>query len=146
MYAANLLLISSVLLATEPAAPAPEPMIQGDLARLQGTWTTQAGPKHAFPVAVEIRGCSVTVTVTPPVGPKIEAVGEIQVDESASPKRLDWVRFTTIDGEQPFPEIAAIYELDGDVLRICNGGPNNPRPSDFTPGDGVLADVLTFRR
>jgi hypothetical protein len=48
--------------------------------------------------------------------------------------------------DQEFPEILAIYELSGDELRICNGGPNNDRPTEFKAGDGCLADCLTFKK
>ena len=137
MIAAMTTMIAAVLWTAAPS---------GDLAKLQGTWQAQAGPGRVCPVTLEVSGCSVKVTVTPPIGPKIEASGELKLDESASPKALDWLRFTGEDG-QDFPEVFAIYELvDADTLRVGNAGPSNPRPTEFVPGDGVLADVLTFRR
>lgn len=136
MIAATTLFLSA-LLAAGPGG--------GDLDRLQGTWSGQAGPKHRFPVTIAIDGKRVSVTVEPPVGPKIEAEGELIIDETTVPKALDWVRFHLADGDS-LPEVAAIYELDGDTLRVGNGGPNNPRPTEFVPGEGVLADVVTFRR
>lgn len=136
MTAATTLLISA-LLAVGP---------QGDdLERLQGTWSGQAGPKHRYPVTIAIEGRRVAVTIEPLVGPKIEAEGELVIDETVVPKALDWVRFHLADGDA-LPEVAAIYELDGDTLRVGNGGPNNPRPTEFVPGEGVLADVVTFKR
>ncbi len=63
----------------------------------------------------------------------------------STPKSLDWVGFTGPDG-QPFPELLGIYERRGDTFRVCTGGPDNPRPAAFEPGEGMLADVLTFRR
>lgn len=127
------------------AAPAASEALAGDLGRLQGRWTASAGPKGAFPVSLEFRGREVHVEIRPPVGPPIRARGEVQLDDATTPKTLDWVRFTAIDG-QALPEILAIYELDGDTFRLCNGGPHNPRPEAFEPGDGVLAEVVTFRR
>ena len=75
----------------------------------------------------------------------IQAKGEISLHEADRPRGLDWVKFTALDG-QDMPEVLAIYELDGDTLRVCNGGPNNDRPKEFKPGDGALADVVVFRR
>lgn len=141
MLSPTTLLLSAML----AAPPAPEAAPTGDLARLQGTWTTLAGPRHAFPVTLTIHERRVSVIVAPAVGPKIEAEGELILDEAASPKALDWVRFRLSDGDE-LPEVAAIYELDGDTLRVANGGAHNPRPIEFAPGDGVLADVVTFRR
>ena len=141
-----ILLVLGMLSAPAPApVAAAEAATPGDLGRLQGRWTATAGPKGAFPVVLEVRGREVRVEIRPPVGPPIRARGELQVDDAASPKALDWLRFTALDG-QALPEILAIYELDGDTFRICNGGPHNPRPEAFEPGDGVLADVVTFRR
>ena len=133
----TLLLIS----ADAPDAPA----LDGDLARLQGTWTTQAGPKKNIPVTIQIKGRSVTVNVKPPIGRPITAEGELEIDEKAAPKALDWRKFTG-DDDQELPEVHAIYQIDGDALIVCNGGPNNPRPSAFRKGDGILADLMTFHR
>jgi uncharacterized protein (TIGR03067 family) len=117
----------------------------GDLGKLQGLWTTLAGPHKDIPVAIEIRGKTVTVRVTITRKRSIQAKGELILNEKVAPKALDWVKFTGLD-DQEFPEILAIYELSGDELKICNGGPNNQRPTEFKPGDGCLADVLTFKR
>ena len=129
------------------SADAPDAPIvaEGDLARLQGTWETQAGPKKNIPVTIQIKGHRVTVKVKPPLGRPITAEGEVEIDESVAPKALDWRKFTGGD-DQEFPEVHAIYQLDGEDLVVCNAGPNNPRPVEFRPGEGVLAEVLTFKR
>ncbi len=119
--------------------------VSGDLAQIQGAWKTLAGPDHNVPVALEIQGRQVTVHVSMPKGLKIQAKGEVILDETAEPKALDWVNFVALD-DQDLPEIQAIYQIDGDTLRICNGGPNNSRPSEFKAGDGSLADDLIFTR
>lgn len=134
----------TMILAAIAGAAGPE-MPQGDLGRLQGVWACQAGPKKNIPVELEFRGRDVKVVITPPVGPIIRANGQLALGESVAPKTLDWLHFSAIDGQE-FPEMLGIYELDGDTLRICNGGLNNPRPAKFAPGDGLLADVLTFQR
>lgn len=144
MRATSSILLVLVSLA-EPALATAGDTAKGDLARMQGTWTACAGPKKKIPVTLAIQGRDVSVVIKPPAGPEIRASGQIRVDVSATPKALDWVRFTALDG-QAMPEILAIYEFDGDSLRICNAGPNNPRPTAFEPGEGVLADVVTFRR
>lgn len=119
--------------------------VKGDLAGLQGTWSAAAGAKKKVVVTMEIRGRTVSVEIRPPVGAPIRATGAIRLDPKATPKALDWVGFAGLDG-QAFPEILGIYELKGDTFRVCNGGPDNPRPAEFAPGEGMLADVLTFTR
>lgn len=137
----KLVLALSTLLMLSADAPA----LDGDLARLQGTWSTQAGPKKNIAVTIQIKGNSVSVQVKPPVGRPITAEGELAIDETVDPKALDWRKFTGGD-DQEFPEVHAIYQIDGDALIVCNGGPNNPRPSAFRKGEGVLADLMTFHR
>jgi hypothetical protein len=40
----------------------------------------------------------------------------------------------------------AIYELSAGRFKVCTGGFYSDRPSQFKPGDGVLADVFVFER
>ena len=127
------------LLAAGPAEPT------GDLAKLQGRWVASAGRKHEIPVTLEIRGSNVTLDLATPLGIKIHAEGQVKIDESARPKTLDWVGFTSAEG-QDLPEILSIYVLDGDALKLANSGPNNPRPKEFVPGEGVLSGVVEFTR
>jgi uncharacterized protein (TIGR03067 family) len=136
--------LAALLLISADAPDAPI-VADGDLARLQGTWATQAGPKKNIPVTLQIKGHSVTVMVKPPIGRPIIAEGELEIDETVAPKALDWRRFTGGD-DQEFPEVHAIYQLEGEDLIVCNAGPNNPRPAEFRPGEGVLAEVLRFKR
>jgi len=131
--------------AAGPAAGRTAEASGSDLDRLQGSWTGRAGGARSIPVTIEFRRAEVSVTVRPPVGPAIRATGKVRLDPSAAPKSVDWFDFTRPDGEA-IPEIAGIYEVAGDTLRICTGGLNNPRPTAFEPGEGMLADVLTFRR
>jgi len=133
------------VLAAMPAAPSPDPDPSGDLARLQGRWTTRAGPKGNIPVVLEVAGRRASVRITTPQGLKIHAEGSIRIDESAAPKELDWVEFTAPDG-QGFPEVLGIYEFDGESLRVCNGGLHDARPDAFRPGEGLIASVLVFNK
>ncbi len=121
------------------------PVLQGDLARLQGQWETKVGQKKATVVRIEIKGTTVAATISTPHGIKIKADGEVKLNETAVPKALDWVKFTTLDGEE-VPEVRAIYRLDGDRLVIRSGGFNDQRPKEFNPGEGVWASVLVFER
>jgi uncharacterized protein (TIGR03067 family) len=129
------------LLAAGPADVCPT----GDLAKLQGRWTAKAGPKKDIPVTITVNGGDVVVDLKSPLGLAIHAEGRVKIDESTSPKTIDWVGFTLRDG-QDMPEVLGLYVLDGDSFKMVNGGPNNARPSAFKKGDGVLADVLTFSR
>jgi uncharacterized protein (TIGR03067 family) len=139
---AVLLLVALEPLALAGAAEAP---VAGDLARLQGRWVTRAGPRGKILVVLDVEGRKARVEITTPQGLKFNATGELRLNESVAPRALDWVGFTGLDS-QDLPDIPAIYEIDGETFKVCNGGPNNARPSEFKPGGNVLADLHIFRR
>jgi uncharacterized protein (TIGR03067 family) len=128
-----------------PSVNAAETPMTGDLARFQGRWIAKAGAERKLNVTLDIAGTRIKVKIDTPQGLTIRARGELVLDETKSPRALDWVKFTGPDGAK-LPEVLAIYEFRGDSIQICNGGPNNPRPSAFTAGDGPFADVLSFER
>jgi uncharacterized protein (TIGR03067 family) len=116
-----------------------------DLGRLQGRWTAQAGPRHRIQVVLEFHGRQVDALITTPKGLNVRAQGEVRIDETTSPRSLDWVKFTGPD-QQEFPTILGIYKLDHDAFTVCNGGLHGERPTEFKPGEGVFAEVVTFHR
>ncbi|MEJ7638710.1 MAG: hypothetical protein WKF75_12225 [Singulisphaera sp.] len=96
-------------------------------------------------MVLTIQGNDARVCISTPRGLTIRVQGEVRVDDLAQPKALDWINFRGMDG-QDFPEVQAIYELQGDTLKLRNGGLDDGRPSEFTPGEGALADVMIFTR
>ncbi len=121
------------------------PSAENDLARLQGRWAARAGARREVRVMLEIKGCKATATIKTPHGARLLLTGQVKLDETTSPRRLDWIKFTGAD-QQEFPPLLAIYTLKGDRFTVCNGGMNGSRPSDFKPGDGILAEVVVFER
>jgi uncharacterized protein (TIGR03067 family) len=119
--------------------------VQGDLARMQGKWVTKAGHRRNIVVTLEVEGKHARVQLAMPQGLKLQAQGELRLNERTEPRSLDWVGFSGPD-HQDLPDLPAIYRIEGDSFRVCNGGFNNPRPQTFTPGDGLLADVHLFER
>ena len=91
------------------------------------------------------RGRQVDVAISTPQGIRVQAQGEVKLDETTSPRQVDWINFTSAD-QQEFPQIPGIYKLDGDTFTVCNGGMNGSRPKEFKPGDGVLSEVVVFQR
>jgi uncharacterized protein (TIGR03067 family) len=116
-----------------------------DLTLLQGRWTARAGARREVKVLLDIKGRKATATIKTPHGAKLLLTGEVKLDETTSPRRLDWINFTGAD-QQEFPPLLGIYSLKGDRFTVCNGGLKGARPSAFKPGDGILADVVVFER
>jgi uncharacterized protein (TIGR03067 family) len=117
----------------------------GDLAKLQGSWTAKVGPEENIPITLEVRDRKVTIKGTRPDGQDFTLSGEIKVDDKASPKTVDWVKFTNAQGDE-VPANLGIYKLDGDSLVVCSGGPGNERPTEFKKGDQGPPQLITFAR
>jgi uncharacterized protein (TIGR03067 family) len=118
---------------------------QSDLGRLQGRWTARAGARREVRVILEIKGRQATASIKTPSGVRLLLEGEVKIDETTSPRRLDWIKFTGAD-QQEFPPLLGIYAIDGDRFTVCNGGLNGSRPTEFKRGDGILAEVVVFQR
>ena len=103
------------------------------------------GARKEIRVILTIRGRQVDVAISTPQGIRVQAQGEVKLDETTSPRQVDWINFTSAD-QQEFPQIPGIYKLDGDTFTVCNGGMNGSRPKEFKPGDGVLSEVVVFQR
>ena len=105
----------------------------------------ETGARREVRVLLEIKGCKATATIKTPHGAKLLLTGEVKLDETTSPRRVDWIKFTGAD-QQEFPALLGIYSLEGDRFTVCNGGLNGSRPREFKPGDGILAEVVRFER
>jgi uncharacterized protein (TIGR03067 family) len=138
-------LLTLVLIAATPALRADDPAPEGDLTKLQGKWKAMVGPNKDIPILLEIKGNAALATFQNQRGESIELRGEVKLDEKATPKALDWVNFKNLQGEPAQPNLA-IYKLEGDKFTVCNGGPGNPRPSEFKDGDNGPPHVLLFER
>lgn len=118
---------------------------QGDLAKVQGKWKAMGGPNGNIPIAMTIQGSAVTLAFTTPQGQQRELKGQIKLGEISQPKSWDWTKFTRPNGDAAEDNLA-IYQLDGDSLKICSGGPGNDRPTEFKAGDGGPPNLLVFHR
>ncbi len=127
-----------------------DPSLRGDLAKLQGTWTStrvEGDPGLGDSVFVwEIKGRALTVTRTEAGREMGRSTVELKLHEADRPRWLELTRGTAPDGT-PSPDQGVIYDLDGDTLKVCGGMVGGPRPKEFKPGEGgVYRVLLVFRR
>jgi uncharacterized protein (TIGR03067 family) len=117
---------------------------KGDLAKLQGSWTSKVGPNKDIPVTLTFKGSSFEVKVTRPGG-DTTLKGELKLDDKAEPKTYDFVNFKGPEGQEIANNLG-IYKLDGDTWTTCSGGTGNDRPNKFEAGQDGPPSVATWTR
>jgi uncharacterized protein (TIGR03067 family) len=124
-----------------------------DLDLLQGTWVIvgkefmgkKATKEEVKKLSGEmvIKGALVTQWVDDAGDKYIVNKSTWKLDPKAKPKRLD---LTYTRGELKGEKVLAIYELDGDTLRVCYAMVNEKRPTEFAGKFDGKAFFLTYKR
>src|SRR5882672_4918001 len=137
------LAVTATVLALVAAAVGAQGGAKGDKARLQGTWEvlsiTAAGqdvtPKTDKKMHLTFKGDKVSSRL----GDDKEESATYTLDEAKKPPHLT-VAKTARQGE-----LRAVYQLDGDTLRIAYSpkGPGGDRPDAVTARDAL---VVTLKR
>jgi RNA polymerase sigma factor (sigma-70 family) len=127
-------------------APADDKPIEGDLARLQGTWTARLGQ---FQSTMTIRGHTSWFDNVAADGSRIGLISTIDVNDRARPhKTIDATRITRYGPGGRGPDsVLGIYEfLDEDTIRINNGFLGK-RPDGFDEGrNGSTSGAFILKR
>ena len=113
---------------------------------LQGTWLPSSAELggRVFPdevrknIKLVVQGDKYTVTV----GKEIDQ-GTVKLNPAAKPKEMD---ITGTEGPNKGRTIKAIYERDGDTLRVCYDLSGKSRPKDFKTGEGTQLFLVTYKR
>jgi uncharacterized protein (TIGR03067 family) len=111
---------------------------------LQGAWQPTAAELSETPfeaavlksMKLVIAGDQYTVTA----GKSIDK-GRLKINPAATPKSMDIIG---IDGPNKGKTFLAIYELDGDTLRICYDLTGKARPTEFKTSQGEF--LATYQR
>ncbi len=113
---------------------------------VQGTWvpsTAELGGKR-FPdkvlktIKLVVKDDKYTVTV----GKAIDE-GTVKLNPKAKPKEMNIIG---TNGPNKGKTILAIYERDGDTLRICYDLSGKGRPSEFKTKEGTQLFLVTYKR
>ena len=113
---------------------------------MEGTWLPSVAELagQAFPdqvlktMKLVVKGDAYTVTVG-----EATDKGTVKLDAATKPKAIDIVG---TDGPNKGKTILAIYERDGDTLKVCYdlGGKN--RPTEFKTTKGTQLFLVTYKR
>jgi uncharacterized protein (TIGR03067 family) len=133
-----------LLLAALPALAADDPK------GLDGTWKPAqaelAGQPMPAPVlnsiTLKMDGANYEVTVVTEKGPSVDK-GTVAFDRTANPKGMT---ITGVDGPNAGRTFPAIYELEGDTLRICYDLSGAKRPVEFKTVAGTKLYLVTYLR
>ena len=114
---------------------------------IDGTWlpsSAELGGKQ-FPdevrktIKLVVKEGKYTVTV----GKEGTDQGTVKLDPSAKPKALD---ITGTEGPNKGKKIPAIYERNGDTLRVCYDLSGKSRPTEFKSETGTQLFLVTYKR
>jgi uncharacterized protein (TIGR03067 family) len=136
-------LLSLVSLFAAFTATAGDP-IQDEKA-IQGTWLPVEGqlaghtmkPEVLHIISLEMDSGKYLVTAE-----NIDR-GTYMINTKATPKTLD---ITGVVGPNAGRNIPAIYELQGDTLKICYGLHGSPRPTEFKTGTNTQSLLFVYKR
>jgi len=117
-----------------------------ELKDTEGTWVPSAAELagQKFPdevcksIKLVIKGDQYTVTV----GPERDE-GTCKRDTAAKPKTID---ITSTFGPNKGKTFLAIYEREGDTLRVCYDLSGKDRPKDFGTKKGTKLYLVTYQR
>ena len=134
------LLLSLVLLLNRTRAADPK-----ETDNIDGTWLPSAAELEAkqYPddvrksIKLEVKDGKYTVTV----GDAVDK-GTVKLDTTAKPMSLD---ITGSEGPNKGKTILAIFERDGDTLRICYDLSGKTRPTEFKTTTGSKLFLVTYQ-
>ena len=145
-YGKALLLVAAVLGSAPLTARAAE-SADKDNEAMQGEWTIESLTYHGNQVAAaELSTWRRMVERNHVVWKRGEETLlelDIKFDSTQKPKTLD---STATAGNEKGQILLAIYELDGDVLRVCFADPGQARPTDYSSNPGSLQSMYTAKR
>jgi uncharacterized protein (TIGR03067 family) len=118
-----------------------------DADTIDGAWLPSAAEFGGKPWPEEFRKITKLVvsdghyTVT--VGEAPPDKGTIKLNPAADPKTLD---VTGTEGPNKGKTFPAIYQRDGDTLRICYDLSGKARPTEFKTAEGTKQFLVTYQR
>lgn len=143
-----MLQVLAVTLLVAADAPADD-AVKKELDNLQGTWVATAGEAggqtflddqlKAMKFVVQGNKYTFTMKETTEHPEK----GILKPDPAPSPKALD-IEIT--EGPEQGKTQKAIYELDGDTLKICFAQAGKDRPTEMSAKGEQAQGLLTFKR
>jgi uncharacterized protein (TIGR03067 family) len=128
-----------------PDRPRKGDSVKKEVKKLEGSWKLVGLERQGR----EINGSSLSLTVT---GNKYVAKtrtgvvleeGTYQINPSKKPKTMT---FSILSGKDKGTTQNALYELQGDKLKLCLAQPGKDRPASFTTRTGTGYEIFVMER
>jgi uncharacterized protein (TIGR03067 family) len=134
--------IFAIIAATSLVAAEQTDNTKKDLAALQGEWSMVSGSADGRDMPEQTRQqmkriCKGNEATTTMSG-QIYIKAKFDLDASKKPKTID---YHMTGGFTKGQTQLGIYEVSGDTFKACFAKPGQPRPADFTPGEGRTVSV-----
>jgi uncharacterized protein (TIGR03067 family) len=113
---------------------------------LEGTWVLVSFERDGKVVkpSTETRAIITQNKFVIKTGETVVAAGTFKVDPSKQPKASET---TYTEGMEKGKTFKGIYELNGDMLKLCRAGtPDDERPTEFKSKEGSKQFVAIYRR
>jgi uncharacterized protein (TIGR03067 family) len=115
--------------------------VKEELERLQGVWLLDklevSGKEEAKAAGAKLTFEGEKLTILGGLKDREEVT--FKINPTSKPRKMD---ITNDQGRT----VRAIYDLDGDLLRICFQRDGNARPKEFTSEGKVATSLLTLKR
>jgi len=112
---------------------------------IEGTWTPEKAELGGKPFPSEVRKTMKLVVkgdeYTVSVGEVVDR-GTLKLDPKAKPRTID---ITSTEGPNKGTTFLAIYERDGDTLRVCYDLSGKDRPTKFETKEGTQLFLVTYK-
>ena len=121
--------------------------VKKEMAQLEGEWSMVSGEIDGQPMPENFLKGSKRVAkageTTVTIGGRQFMQAKFTVDPAKKPKALD---YNLTDGPNKGKILLGIYELDGDTVKFCFGGPGKDRPTEFTTKEGSMRTLSVWKR
>jgi uncharacterized protein (TIGR03067 family) len=143
MFRTTPLLFTLFLVATAGArddAKADAAKLEGEWVMVSGEASGQAMPADTVKTGKRVaRGGETSITF----GGQVYFKAKYTLDPAKKPKAIDYVM---TEGPTKGKTHLGIYEIDGDTVKFCFGGPGAERPTDFTAKGGSGRTLSVCKR
>jgi uncharacterized protein (TIGR03067 family) len=127
---------------------AKEAAVAKDLQALKGTWRMSSKEENGKKLSEEaikdvIATWDGSGRCTVRRGDRVIGAGAVKLDATKQPKTID-VTFT--EGMFKGNTLLGIYEIEGDVFRVCITRPGDERPAEFSARVGSGCILIVYKR